>query len=274
MNAVSPAAQTTRDFSHQITHRGEHLNFGTINIGTAHPWEFSTRANESQHQYDDFVVVTPVVKSSQKDELRVVFNAMFRPPLLLKKPMQGKSPFARSISFELPGGLTGDNEQLSHKAIEEIAKKELLEETGLDAQDAMCKKLLEGMASSSGSTDETGTVVMAEIDNVNLDQLEPKEPDINQLAVFSVPLKNAYKFFKDLVQSGFSVGWGSFVGITEAMNKLKISPDLESVVKAKLHWKNKPSDPLPFVKFIIDKIRQVENLRKAIDRHLLEQAEL
>lgn len=110
--------------------KGKHLSMARR--GT---WEYATR--NTRRPAVGIVAVT--------DEGRVVLVEQHRPPV------------GESI-VELPAGLAGDRPGEHDEALEEAARRELLEETGYQARD--WRRLVEGY-SSPGLTDESIVLFLA-----------------------------------------------------------------------------------------------------------------
>lgn len=240
--------------SANFTKQGKYLGFQGVEIGDR-TYEYFSRVNnrkDGKRPYDDTVLMTPVYEDD--GEKRVLFQAQLRPALIFKPVKEGKNPFIRAISIEIPGGLATDKE--AAKDLETTARNEFQEEVGLDI-----KKITErthGISSSSGSTDETGRLYVVECEKAN-GNLKPTNPDMNHIATFSVPLKNAYKFLKDVLEAGFSVCSASFIGVVEAMHQFDIQADLKSSVKARCHWQANESSPKSdYIKFFYQIYKSLE----------------
>ncbi len=106
-------------------------------------WFYAHRPNAQ-----GVVIILPVIKNEY-----TVFLKTKRPPLIA----EDKGLY----SLELPAGLLGDEDK--NEDLKECAKKEILEEIGMKAD--KIDVLLNNVSSSGGLTDETCTIVKAEIKN-------------------------------------------------------------------------------------------------------------
>ena len=104
-----------------VVTKSKFLEFKTAKSPAGHDWYYVKRTNDKEKQ-DSAVVITTLVKKD--DEYHFLLIKTKRPPMY----SENKATFC----IENPAGLIGDiNEQ---ETLEECAKKELLEETGLVAE--------------------------------------------------------------------------------------------------------------------------------------------
>ncbi|MBQ3101533.1 NUDIX hydrolase [bacterium] len=104
-------------------------------------WYYAHRANSGK-----IVIIIPVIKNE-----KILFLKTKRPPLTT----EGYTGY----NIELPAGLSQDENK--NETLIECAKRELLEETGLKADNI--KTLCESLTSSAGLTDEISAVFRADI---------------------------------------------------------------------------------------------------------------
>ncbi len=109
-------------------------------------WYYAHRGNSGK-----IVIIIPVIKNE-----RILFLKTKRPPLT----SEGYSGY----NIELPAGLSQDENE--NETLLECAKRELLEETGLEAE--KIKLLCNSLTSSAGLTDEISAVFRADITNENI----------------------------------------------------------------------------------------------------------
>ncbi len=104
-------------------------------------WYYAHRGNSGK-----IVIIIPVIKNE-----KILFLKTKRPPLTSEGYM--------GYNIELPAGLSQDENK--NETLIECAKRELLEETGLVADDI--KLLCGSLTSSAGLTDEISAVYRADI---------------------------------------------------------------------------------------------------------------
>ena len=108
-------------------------------------WYYVHRGNSGK-----IVIIIPVIKNE-----KILFLKTKRPPLT--------SEGYTGYNIELPAGLSQDENK--NETLIECAKRELLEETGLVADNI--KTLCSSLTSSAGLTDEISAVFRADISNDN-----------------------------------------------------------------------------------------------------------
>lgn len=152
-------------------------------------WAYAHRPNVK-----DIVIIIPLINNES-----ILFLKTRRPPL--REECMGK------FNIELPAGLVGDEDE--NETVEEAAKKELLEETGLVAEkfEVMVRKL----SSSGGCTSETATLVLAHINNSN--GIEPGDDDGVIAERIIVPVKEAPAWLKTQEDEGNTIGAQTLAGL-------------------------------------------------------------
>ncbi len=139
-------------------------------------WEYVTRKNLS-----GIVGIIPVT-----DDGKLVLIQQYRPPV-------GKDV------IEFPAGLAGDIPGQEHEAYELAARRELLEETGYEAQKMTF--LFEGVI-SPGLSDELVTVFKA----TGLTKVSPGGGDESEnIRIHEVPVGDVFDWLKEKQQQGCAV---------------------------------------------------------------------
>ncbi|MCA9106382.1 MAG: NUDIX hydrolase [Pirellulaceae bacterium] len=155
-----------------------------LRLVTIGSWSFVQRAGTSG--------VVTVVARTPEDEVLLV--EQFRPPVQ-----------ARVI--ELPAGLAGDIAGSEDESLELAARRELLEETGFEAESM--KRLFSG-PSSAGLTDEVITFFLAD----GLKQVGPGGGDESErIVVHRVPMKELDAWLAAKVDAGCLLDARLFSGL-------------------------------------------------------------
>lgn len=185
-------------------------------------WSYVKLKGSKADKGDDGVCIVPVIKEGS--EPVVIFESHIRPPRIGSK--------TGGISIEVPAGLTTDKDALGQQ-VEANAKRELAEETGLEVQ-----RLHKVMGSIPGDVGaETGSCGMFVAECKNTANIGPKEPDISELALFSIPLKDALSYLMDATKKGVDVTTTTFIGVLGALKQFKIPVKLDGIIaKPKLLW--------------------------------------
>ncbi len=186
-------------------------------------WSYVKLKGSQAATGDDGVCIVPVIKEGPEPVL--ILQSHIRPARMGSK--------TGGISIEVPAGLTTDKDALGQKA-EANAKRELAEETGLEV-----KKLHKVMGSIPGDVGaETGSCGMFVAECKNTDKIGPqKEPDISELALFSVPLKDALAYLMDATKKGVDVTYTTFIGVLAALQQFKMPVKLDAAIpRPKLLW--------------------------------------
>lgn len=121
------------------------------------------------HSKCDGVMIIPVTENDE-----VIMLKQFRPAI-------------SDYLYELPAGIIDEDE-----TIEEAAKRELFEETGLKAKS--CELYLKPSYTSVGLTDETTAIVKMVVEGeISTENIEDDE----DIEVFKLKIKDAKNFVKD-----------------------------------------------------------------------------
>ena len=124
-----------------ILYDTKYLQLKSTKSKSGNDWVYAHRPNIT-----DVVVIIPIIEND-----KILFLTEERPPIFAE--------YGNKKTIGLPAGLVGDIRQ--GESIEDAIKTELLEETGLEADNI--KILAESVASSAGCTSETFTIALAEI---------------------------------------------------------------------------------------------------------------
>ena len=153
-------------------------------------WEFVRRVKPGG--------VVGIVAVTARDELVLV--EQFRPP-------------AGARVVELPAGLVGDAPGQESEAFEAAARRELLEETGYEAQH--WEQLFEGFT-SPGLTDEAITFFRAK----DLVKKEPGGGSANEaITVHEVPLGDVHRWLGQKQGQGVAVDLKVYAGLGELFRR-------------------------------------------------------
>lgn len=152
-------------------------------------WEFIERTTCSG--------VVAVVAVTSEDELLLV--EQYRPPL-------------RSQVLELPAGLSGDSDGAEGEDPAEAARRELLEETGYEAQEM--RLLTEGPTSPGATTEVIGFYHAHPIRKV----ASGGGVDNEKITVHRVPLTSAVEWLEERAKSGVLVDLKIYTGLFFLLN--------------------------------------------------------
>ncbi len=148
-------------------------------------WVYAHRPNAK-----DIAVILPVIKKQDGDE--ILFLITKRPPLL--------EEHVAEFCVETPAGLVGDENK--DECVEDALKKELLEETGLEADKFIIKT--RKMASSSGLTSETSTVAIAIITDTKIKASPVSDGGVIINRVY-VKKENVRNFLHECEKKGYAL---------------------------------------------------------------------
>ena len=146
-------------------------------------WVYAHRGNAGS-----IVIIIPVIKAEE-----ILFLKTKRPPLT----SEGYNGF----NIELPAGLVGDI--YKDESIIESAKRELLEETGLVADEM--KILTEKLTSSAGLTDEISTIILAKIQEDKIINAPVDDGGVIQERI-KIKIKDINTWLKSEEEKGNTIG--------------------------------------------------------------------
>lgn len=149
-----------------------------------HSWEFTERI-----QAGDIVAVLPVT-----DKKELVFIEQYR------VPVQGRV-------VEFPAGIARDMEEFKNESLEDAARRELIEETGYDAQ--TIRPVYFGPASAASTTDMMTIFLATGLKKVG----EGGGVDIEDIEVFKVPYKEVPEWLEDRKAQGRYVDTKVYAGL-------------------------------------------------------------
>lgn len=175
---------------------------------------------------DDCIVVSPVINKDHEPE--IIFETHIRPPRMHRAN--------DGITIEPVGGLATD--KASHGGLKANATRELEEEMGLKV--IKMHEAVENIPGDVGAMDGSCSMFVAECEG----EVKPKENDISELAVFSVPLKDSIKYLLDATKRGVDVTSVAIIGALNALKQFKVQPVLEGAIpKPKLLWSVVDNNP-------------------------------
>ena len=182
--------------------KSKFLDFKSAKSPSGSDWFYVHRTNDSS-AHDSAVVITTLVKIDGEYNFLVLKTK--RPPIYA----ENKAEFC----IESPAGLIGDINQ--EESLEECAKKELLEETGLTAEKLFLE--LKNSSTSAGLSSETLSYVTAIVDDYKIIQTPVSDGGIIAERFF-VPVKDIRKYLSELNQNTYSVAAATVCGIFYALN--------------------------------------------------------
>jgi ADP-ribose pyrophosphatase len=163
----------------EILHAGHHLSL----VSRGH-WEFVTR-----HGATGVVAIVAVT-----EDAKLVLVEQTRPPLGQKV-------------IELPAGLSGDIVGEEAESLVTAARRELLEETGYEAQDA--KLLTEGPSSAGLTNEMISFFLMSRLRKVAAGGGDASE----DIVVHEVPLAALPEWLEERRHSGWAIDPKIYVGL-------------------------------------------------------------
>lgn len=168
-----------------ILYETKYLTFKSVERGDKAGWVYVTRDNAK-----NIVAILPVIKKDDEDE--VLFLITNRPPL----EAEGIAKF----SVEIPAGLVGD--EVENETTLDAMKKELLEETGLVADEI--KICVNKVSSSGGLTDETTTIGIATITDSTLKSTPVSDGGVILNRIY-VKKSDIRKFLIESEEKGYAI---------------------------------------------------------------------
>lgn len=180
------------------------LKFRSAKSPEGHDWFYVHRTNDNG-KHDSAVVITVLVKKD--GEYNFLFLKTKRPPIYAENKAE--------YCIESPAGLIGDID--INETLEECAKKELLEETGLTA-DKIYTELLNS-STSAGLSSETLSYVTAVVDNYKITEQPVSDGGII-VERFFVPAKDVKKYLQEADNKKYSVAAATVCGIFFAMHRI------------------------------------------------------
>lgn len=180
------------------------LEFKSTPSPSGKDWYYVRRTNDA-NEHDSAVVITTLVKKN--NEYNFLLFKTNRPPITA----ENKAIYC----LESPAGLIGDTD-CNEKTIE-CAKKELLEETGLIANNLFIE--LENCSTSAGLSCETLSYVTAIVDDYKIIQ-EPIDDGGIIIERYFVPAKDITSHLQSVDKKEISIAAATVCGIFYALNRL------------------------------------------------------
>lgn len=187
-----------------IIAKSKFLEFKTAKSPQGHEWFYIKRTNDT-NTHDSGVVITTLV--NKDNEYNFLFLKTKRPPMYA----ENKAEFC----IESPAGLIGDIN--TEETLEDCAKKELLEETGLYA--AKIYKELENSSTSAGLSSETLTYVTAIVEDSRIIN-EPVSDGGIIIDRFFIPANNIREYLKGVNQKQYAIAAPTVCGIFYALARI------------------------------------------------------
>ena len=189
-----------------IINKTKFLEFKSAKSPSGSDWYYVRRTND-KNERDSAVVITTIVKIDS------CYNFLFlktkRPPILA----ENKAKYC----LESPAGLIGDVNK--NESILECAKKELLEETGLIADEIFVELI--NSSTSAGLSSETLSYVTAIVDDYKLVQKPVDDGGIIEHRLL-VPIANIYNYLNYLNKNEISVSCALVCGLFYALKRVSV----------------------------------------------------
>ncbi len=180
--------------------KNKYLNFVETTCPDGKKWAYVKRVNTK-----GVVIIVPLILDLK--EPSTMFLKTKRPPLIA----EGISEF----NLEFPAGLVGDED--SKETFEDALKKELLEETGMEAVKFI--KKTDKLSSSAGCVSEVATLAVAIIKNSG----QVKEP-VSDGGVIQermvVPISWVGEFIQSCQEKDWAIGAQTLGGIYYLLEEL------------------------------------------------------
>ena len=177
------------------------LDFKSAISPSGHDWYYVKITNDKPN-LDSAVAITTLVKIN--GEYNFLFIKTNRPPISNEKKAK--------YCLESPAGLIADIDK--DETLLECAKKELLEEAGLQADELYIE--LKNSSTSAGLSSETITYVTAVCNSYNLIQKPVSDGGIILERLF-IPVNGVDKYLKTINQNEISVAAALVCGVYYAL---------------------------------------------------------
>lgn len=189
-----------------IISKTKFLEFKSAKSPANKDWYYVRRTNDTA-SHDSAVVITTLIKTENGYDF-LLFNTN-RPPL----SAENKAKYC----LESPAGLIGDVDK--NEDVIECAKKELLEEAGLNASKIYLE--LKNCATSAGLSCETLTYITAIVED---DKIIQKPIDDGGIIVerFQVNANEIVEYLNNLNQKEISIAAATVCGIFYALNRINL----------------------------------------------------
>lgn len=189
----------------KVVSHSKYLDFKSTKADSGSLWFYVKRNNDST-EHDSAVVITTLVKI--KNKYNFLFLKTKRPPMTAEKKA--------NYCLECPAGLIGDENKKEN--LEACLKKELLEETGLKADEIFVEA--KNISSSCGLTSETLTFVTA-IVKEEVFYSRPESDGGVILDRIYVPYYDIESSINSLSDLGYSVSGALICGVYFAKNRFR-----------------------------------------------------
>lgn len=180
------------------------LEFKSAKSPSGHDWYYAKRTNDS-NVHDSAVAITVLVKGD--DEYSFLLMKTKRPPLY--------SENKANYCIENPAGLIGDTD--SNEDLMDCIKKELLEETGLVADEIFIEQ--KNACTSAGLTSETLTFVTVIVNEYKVIKQPVSDGGII-LERFLVKTSEIRNYLKNIDEKENSIASAAVTGIFYALDRI------------------------------------------------------
>ena len=187
-----------------IINTSKYLDFKSAISPSGHDWYYVKRTNDKPN-LDSAVAITTIVKIN--DEYNFLFMKTNRPPIT----SENKAKYC----LESPAGLIADIDK--DETLLECTKKELLEETGLIADEIYIE--LKNSSTSAGLSSETLTYITAICNSYNIIQKPVSDGGVIQERFF-IPINNVSQYLKTINQKEISVAAALACGVYYALERI------------------------------------------------------
>ena len=187
-----------------IINTSKYLDFKSAISPSGHDWYYVKRTNDKPN-LDSAVAITTIVKIN--DEYNFLFMKTNRPPIT----SENKAKYC----LESPAGLIADIDK--DETLLECTKKELLEETGLIADEIYIE--LKNSSTSAGLSSETLTYITAICNSYNIVQKPVSDGGVIQERFF-IPINNVSQYLKTINQKEISVAVALVCGVYYALERI------------------------------------------------------